>query len=139
MSEMFECSSLALYERFERKHKYNIVVFKMLHQELQKYSRILHFSKSTEVLKLNNKSLHYAIISWPRSCWNSKIQYSNEHSKTRDCKNYNKKFLKMIDVVNVVDIIVYQYWDNKIRVCRALSKTSGNPVTKPKEKIKRTW
>ena len=56
MSEMFECSSLALYERFERKHKYNIVVFKMLHQELQKYSRILHFSKSTEVLKLNYKS-----------------------------------------------------------------------------------
>ena len=45
----------------------------------------------------------------------------------------------MIDAVNVVDIIVYErYWDNKIRVCRALSKTSGNPVTKPKEKRKRT-
>ena len=28
--------------------------------------------------------------------------------------------------------------DNKIRVCRALSKTSGKPVTKPKEKRKRT-
>ena len=27
----------------------------------------------------------------------------------RETKNYNKKFLKMIDVVNVVDIIVYQY------------------------------
>ena len=44
----------------------------------------------------------------------------------------------MIDAVNVVDIIVYQYWDNKIRVCRALSKTSGNPGTKPKEKRKKT-
>ena len=43
----------------------------------------------------------------------------------------------MIDAVNVVDIIVYQYWDNKIRVYRALSKTSGNPVTKPKKKKKR--
>ena len=43
----------------------------------------------------------------------------------------------MIDPVNVVDIIVYQYWDNKIRVCRALSKTSGNPVTKLKEKRKK--
>ena len=42
----------------------------------------------------------------------------------------------MIDAVNVVDIIVYQYWDNKIRVYRALSKTSGNPVTKPKKKKK---
>ena len=42
---------------------------------------------------------------------------------------------KLIDVVNVVDIIVYhQYWNNRIRVCRASSKTSGNPVTKPKEK-----
>ena len=45
----------------------------------------------------------------------------------------------MIDAVNFVDIIiVYQYWDNKIRVYRALSKTSGNPATKPKEKGKRT-
>ena len=43
----------------------------------------------------------------------------------------------MIDPVNVVDIIVYQYWDNKIRVCRVLSKTSGNPFTKLKEKRKR--
>ena len=45
----------------------------------------------------------------------------------------------MVDAVNVVDIIVYQsYWDNKIRVCRAYQKTSGKPVTKPKEKRKRT-
>ena len=44
------------------------------------------------------------------------------------CKNYHNKVLKMIDAVSV-DIIVYQYWDNKIRVCRALSKTSGNAVT----------
>ena len=45
----------------------------------------------------------------------------------------------MIDAVNVVDIFVRQrYWDNKVRVCRALSKTSGNPVTKPKGKRKRT-
>ena len=44
----------------------------------------------------------------------------------------------MIDAVNVVDIIVYQYWDNKIRVCSALSNMSGNLVTKPKEKRKRT-
>ena len=44
----------------------------------------------------------------------------------------------MIDAVNVVDVIVYQrYWDNKIRGCRALSKTSGNPVTKTKEKKKK--
>ena len=34
--------------------------------------------------------------------------------------------------------IVYQYSDNKSRVCRALSKTSGNPITKPTEKRKRT-
>ena len=40
----------------------------------------------------------------------------------------------MIDAVNVVDIIVYQYCDNKISVCRALSKMSGNQGTKPKEK-----
>ena len=44
----------------------------------------------------------------------------------------------MIDTVNVVDIIIYQYWDNEIRICRALSKTSGNPVTKPKEKRQTT-
>ena len=41
----------------------------------------------------------------------------------------------MIDTLNVVDIIVNQYWDNKIRVRQALSKTSGSLVTKPKEKI----
>ena len=41
----------------------------------------------------------------------------------------------MIDAVNIVDIIVYQrYWDIKIRVCWALSETSGNLVTKCKEK-----
>ena len=47
----------------------------------------------------------------------------------------------MRDAVNAVDIIVYQrYWDNKNRVCQVLSKTSGNPVTKPKEKRKRaSW
>ena len=45
----------------------------------------------------------------------------------------------MIDAVNVVDISFYQsFWDNKIRMCRAWSKTSGNPVIKPKEKRKRT-
>ena len=45
----------------------------------------------------------------------------------------------MIDAVNVVDIIVYQrYWDNKIRLCPGITKASGNPVTKPKEKGKRT-
>ena len=45
----------------------------------------------------------------------------------------------MIDAVNVVDIIVYQrYWENRIRVCQALSNTSGNPGAKPKEKIKST-
>ena len=44
----------------------------------------------------------------------------------------------MIDAVNVVDIIVYQkYWDNKTRMCRILLKTSGKPVTKPKEKKKK--
>ena len=43
----------------------------------------------------------------------------------------------MRDAVNVVDI-VQRYWDNKIRVCWALSKTTGNPVTKPKGKRKRT-
>ena len=45
----------------------------------------------------------------------------------------------LIAAVNVVDIIVYErYWDNKITVCRTLSKTSGNPVTEPKEKRKMT-
>ena len=44
----------------------------------------------------------------------------------------------MINAINVVDLIVYQYRDNKIRMCWALSKGSGNPVTKPKEKRKRT-
>ena len=43
-----------------------------------------------------------------------------------DCKNYYKKVEKTIDAVHVVD----QYWDNKITVCRALWKTSGNLVTK---------
>ena len=55
-----------------------------------------------------------------------------------DCKNYKKKVLKMIDAVNVVDIVYQRYWDKKIRVCRALWKMSGHPVTKPKEKRKRT-
>ena len=41
---------------------------------------------------------------------------SNEHSKTSECKNSNKKVNKMIDAVNVIHIIVYQYWDNKISV-----------------------
>ena len=100
-------------------------------------------SKSAEVLKLINKfsiTLHYAIISWSWLCWNFKIQYSNEYSKTNDCKIDNKKVFKMIDAANVVDINVYQrYWDIKLEcaVCRALSKTSGNPVTKPKEKRKK--
>ena len=44
----------------------------------------------------------------------------------------------MIDAANVVDIVVYhQYWDKKIRVCQVLSNTSGNLVTKPKEKNKK--
>ena len=30
----------------------------------------------------------------------------------------------MVDAVNVVDIIVDQYSDNKIRLCLALSKTN---------------
>ena len=42
----------------------------------------------------------------------------------------------MIDAINVVDIVYQRYWDNKIRVCRALSKKIGNLVTKPKEKRK---
>ena len=54
-------------------------------------------------------------------------------------KTITKKSKNMIDAVNVVDIIVYQrYWENKIRVRRALSKASGNPVMKPKQKRKRT-
>ena len=45
----------------------------------------------------------------------------------------------MVDAVNVVDIIVYQsYWDNKIIVYWALSKTSRDTVTKPEEKRRRT-
>ena len=44
----------------------------------------------------------------------------------------------MIDAVNVVDVVYQRYWSNKIRLCQALSKTSGIPVTKPKEKGKRT-
>ena len=102
---------------------------------------ILEFFSSAKVQRFQNQStkcLHYAIISWSWLCWNSKILYSNEHSKTSDCKSYNKKVLKMIYAVNVVDIIVYQYWGNRIRVCLALSKTIGKPVTKPKEKRKRT-
>ena len=51
-------------------------------------------------------------------------------------KTITKKFKKMIDAVNVVDINVYQYWDNKIRVCRALSKTSGNRLRNLKKKEK---
>ena len=46
-----------------------------------------------------------------------------------DCKNYNKKGKKMIDAVNVVDIVYQRYWGNKIRVCQVLSKTSGNPIS----------
>ena len=68
-------------------------------------------SKSTEALKLINKfsiTLLYAIISWSWLCWNFKIQYSNEYSKTNDCKIDNKKVFKMIDAANVVDINVYQ-------------------------------
>ena len=45
----------------------------------------------------------------------------------------------MIDTLKVADIIVYQrYWNDKIRVCWALSKTSENQVMKPKEKRKQT-
>ena len=48
-------------------------------------------------------------------------------------KNYNETVSKIIDAVNVVDVVYQRYWDKKIRVCRALSKTSGNLVTKPKD------
>ena len=37
------------------------------------------------------------------------IQRLKLNSKTSDCKNYSKKVLKMIDAVNVADIIVYHY------------------------------
>ena len=51
---------------------------------------------------------------------------------------YNKTVSKISDVANFVDVVYQRYWDKKIRVCWVLSKTCGNPVTKPKEKRKRT-
>ena len=43
-----ECSSLALYERREKKRTIIFVIFKMLHQQLQIYLWILCFSKSKQ-------------------------------------------------------------------------------------------
>ena len=40
----------------------------------------------------------------------------------------------MIDAVNVVDIIIYQYWDNKIRVCQELQVRIWLQNLKKKEK-----
>ena len=51
--------------------------------------------------------------------------------------NYNKIVSKITDVANFVDVVYQRYLDKEIRVCRALSKPSGNPFTKPKEKRKR--
>ena len=48
--------------------------------------------------------------------------------------NYNKTFSKIIDRVNFADVVYQRYSNKKIRVCWASSKTSGNLVTKPKEK-----
>ena len=44
----------------------------------------------------------------------------------------------MIDAVNVVDIVVYQYWDNKIRGVSGIIKNEWESVMKSKEKRKRT-
>ena len=55
--------------------------------------------------------------------------------KPMTVKYYSKTVLKIIDAVNVVDVVYHRYWD-KETVCRALSKTSGNPVGKQKKKEK---
>ena len=57
--------------------------------------------------------------------------------KPMTVKSYNKTVSKIIDVVNIADVVYKgSDWDEKIRVCWTFSKTSGNPVTKPKEKEK---
>ena len=53
-------------------------------------------------------------------------------SKLITVNNYNIAVSKIIDIVNFVDVVYQMYWDKKIRVRRALSKTSGNLVAKPK-------
>ena len=58
--------------------------------------------------------------------------------KTMAGNNYYKKVSKIIDRVNFADVVYQRYSNKKIRECWALSKTSRNLVTKPKEKRKRT-
>ena len=58
--------------------------------------------------------------------------------KPMTVNNYKKTVSKIMGVVNFVDVVYQGYWEKKLRVCRALSKTSENPLTKPKEKRKRT-
>ena len=49
----------------------------------------------------------------------------------------NKTVSTILGVANFVDAVYHGYWDKKIWVCWVLSKTCGNPVTKPKEKRKK--
>ena len=48
MPYVCECSSLAFYERCEKKRTIIFVIFKMLHQQLLIYLWILNFSKSEQ-------------------------------------------------------------------------------------------
>ena len=50
--------SLALYERFVRKQKLSPLLYLKCSTSSCRYSRIRHFSKSTELLKLINNCLH---------------------------------------------------------------------------------
>ena len=59
--------------------------------------------------------------------------------KPMTVKNYRKTFSKINDAVHVVDVVYERYWvKKKLEWVGHLWKTSGNQVTKLKEKIKTT-
>ena len=112
---MFECSSLALYERFERKQGLPSLLYSKCSTSSCRYIQQIAYTIRSSV------GHGYAGI--------QKFNTLMNILKQMTVKNITKKFKKKIDTVNVVGIIVYKrYWDNKIKVCQALSKTSGKPV-----------
>ena len=96
---MFECSSLALYEKFERK---------------QGLSSLLNLKCSTnscryiqEIFKINQQIVYTMRSSVGHM---TMVEFKNLiNEKQVTVKTITKKFKKMIDAVNVVDINVYQY------------------------------